>query len=236
MVQFDTPINANDASFEWVVLQAPLPVVTVFWSAQETPRQQLNAVLEQTAREYAGEALVVKLDVADSPQAHAQYGVETLPQFLFFRQGKLVARARGMPDADMLRPWVEYLLERGPKPASRKPPQEGAPAGDGHPLVVTDADFEQTVLRASVPSLVDFWAAWCGPCKMMAPFFEQAATELEPHVRLAKVNTDENPMLAQRYQINSIPTTAVFKGGREVARQPGAMNLPQLLQWIKSNV
>ena len=71
---------------------------------------------------------------------------------------------------------------------------------------------------------------------MMAPFFEQAATELEPQVRLAKVNTDENPMLAQRYQINSIPTTAVFKGGREAARQAGAMNLPQLLQWIRAHV
>jgi thioredoxin 2 len=70
---------------------------------------------------------------------------------------------------------------------------------------------------------------------MMAPFFEQAAAELEPHIRFAKVNTDENPALSQRYQISSIPTTAVFKAGREVARQPGAMNLPQLLQWIKSN-
>jgi len=71
---------------------------------------------------------------------------------------------------------------------------------------------------------------------MMAPFFEQAAAELEPHVRLAKVNTDENPMLAQRYQINSIPTTAIFKGGGEVARQAGAMNLPQLLQFIRAQL
>jgi thioredoxin 2 len=70
---------------------------------------------------------------------------------------------------------------------------------------------------------------------MMAPFFEQAAAELEPKVRLAKVNTDENPALAKRYQINSIPTTAMFTGGREVARQPGAMNRTQLLQWIKSH-
>jgi len=101
---------------------------------------------------------------------------------------------------------------------------------------LTDQSFDRHLTRSELPLVVDFWAAWCGPCKMMAPFFEQAATELEPHVRLAKVNTDENPMLAQRYQINSIPTTAVFEGGREVARQPGAMNLPQLLQWIKSNV
>ena len=110
------------------------------------------------------------------------------------------------------------------------------PLFTGHPIALTDQTFDRHLTRSELPLVVDFWAAWCGPCKMMAPFFEQAASELEPHVRLAKVNTDENPMLAQRYQINSIPTTAVFKGGREVARQPGAMNLPQLLQWIKSNV
>ncbi len=121
MVQYDTPITANDASFERAVLQAPLPVVAIFWSARENPRQQLNTVLEQTAHEYAGEALVVKLEVADAPQARARYNVETLPQFLFFHQGKLLARARGVPSAEMLCPWVEYLLGRGPKPATKQP-------------------------------------------------------------------------------------------------------------------
>ncbi len=105
----------------------------------------------------------------------------------------------------------------------------------GHPISLTDQTFDKHLSRSDIPLVVDFWAPWCGPCKMMAPFFEQAASELEPRVRLAKVNTDENRALAMRYQINSIPTTAVFKGGREVARQPGAMNLPQLLQLIKSN-
>jgi len=110
------------------------------------------------------------------------------------------------------------------------------PLFTGRPIALTDQTFDRHLSRSELPLVVDFWAAWCAPCKMMAPFFEQAAAELEPQVRLAKVNTDENPMLAQRYQINSIPTTAFFKGGREVVRQPGAMNLPQLLQWIKSKV
>jgi len=111
-----------------------------------------------------------------------------------------------------------------------------APFFRGKPISLTDQTFDRHLNRSEIPLVVDFWAPWCGPCKMMAPFFEQAAAELEPRVRLAKVNTDENRALAMRYQINSIPTTAVFKGGQEVARQPGAMNLPQLLQWIESKI
>jgi thioredoxin 1 len=181
MVQYDTPITANDASFERVVLRPALPldlpVVAVFWSPEETPRQQFNDVLEQTARDYAGEVLVVKLDVADAPQARGRYQVVTLPQFLFFRQGELVARAKGMPTAEMLRPWVEYLLKRGPKPTSEAPAAAGTPAGeaDSHPLIVTDADFDQAVLGAAAPAMVDFWAAWCGPCRMVAPAVEELA-------------------------------------------------------------
>ncbi|MBW2224724.1 MAG: thioredoxin TrxC [Deltaproteobacteria bacterium] len=106
----------------------------------------------------------------------------------------------------------------------------------GHPIALTDQTFDRHLSRSELPLVVDFWAEWCAPCKMMAPFFEQAAEELEPQVRLAKVDTEANRQLGQRYQISSIPTTVVFKGGREVARQPGAMNLQQLLQWIRSNI
>jgi len=101
------------------------------------------------------------------------------------------------------------------------------------PLDLNAESFSKHVTNSDIPVVVDFWAPWCGPCKMMAPAFSQTAAQLEPHFRFAKVNTEEQQQLAAQFGIRSIPTLAIFRQGKEIARQAGAMDANSLSQWVQ---
>jgi thioredoxin 2 len=103
----------------------------------------------------------------------------------------------------------------------------------GRPVTLTAASFDRHLREDGVPLLVDFWAAWCGPCKAMAPVLDRLAGELEPRLRVGKLDTDAVPDIAARYGIRSIPTLILFQGGREVARTAGAMPAAQLKAWLE---
>ncbi|MBY0485100.1 thioredoxin TrxC [Nitrosomonas sp.] len=103
------------------------------------------------------------------------------------------------------------------------------------PVELTESHFNRHIANNDIPVLVDFWAPWCGPCRMMAPAFTKAAALLEPGMRLAKVNTEEEQGLAARYNIRSIPTLALFKSGQEIARQSGAMSEQDLVRWAQAH-
>jgi thioredoxin 2 len=106
----------------------------------------------------------------------------------------------------------------------------------GHPFALTQESFDKHLKADDLPLVVDFWAAWCGPCQMMAPAYEQAAARLEPRVRLAKLDTEAAPEIAGRYGIRGIPTMIAYKNGREIARQSGAMDAAGIVNWVTSNV
>jgi len=101
-------------------------------------------------------------------------------------------------------------------------------------MELTRSSFARHIDHDDIPVVVDFWAPWCGPCKMMAPAFAQAASMLEPRIRLAKVNTENEQVLGAQYNVRSIPTLVLFRGGREVARQSGAMGTQDIVRWVQS--
>ena len=126
--------------------------------------------------------------------------------------------------------------------AENKPAQSGQ-CGKCHqplflaaPLDVNQQQFERHLMKSELPLVVDFWAPWCGPCKMMTPVFKQAAGQIEPRARLLKVNTEEQQSLATAYGIRSIPTLMVFSHGQEAARMSGALDLRGLLGWINQHI
>ena len=227
---FSEPINSNDQSLERV-LAAGLPVALVF----ENGADALDEALRRLARDNAGQLLVVKVKAADNPQSVRRFQVQSLPAVVMVKGGQTLSQA-GPISAPELEQHVAYLLGKGPKPAARPAAGQATGSGRGEPVVVTEASFEEQVLRSPVPVLIDFWAPWCGPCRMVAPTVDKLAAEMNGRLRVTKVNTDENPGLMNRFDIQGIPTMMIFKDGRQVDRWTGALPEGAIRQHLKQTL
>lgn len=228
---FDTPITTNDQSIDRV-LSAGLPVALVF--LEGNPPAGLEDGMNRLARAHAGDLLVARLHVKDNPETTRRYSIYRTPAIVTIKNGQEFSKAEGI-NASELEKHILYLLGKGQKPEPAHPSPTyssarttGAGAADGHPQTVTDATFEQEVMRSNQTVLVDFWAPWCGPCRMVEPVVEKMAHELAGRLKIAKVNVDENPMTAQRYGIQSIPTMMVVKNGEIKDRWMGALPEPAI--------
>ena len=238
---FDTPLYTSDQSIDRVV-NAGLPVALVFLDGAS--HTALEQAMEQAARQCAGELLVVRVPVKDSPEAVRRYGVGSFPALVLVKNGQVLDRVERLTVSD-LESQVKYLLGKGPRPvraAASEPSPQYAYSGNisgadssaaangpttsttgGRPVTVTDATFEREVLRSSTPVLVDFWAEWCGPCRMMEPVLNRLAGEMGGRLKIAKVNVDENPRTGGQYGVQAIPTMLLVKDGRIIDRWSGAL-------------
>lgn len=230
------------------VLATGLPVMLIFWRGDVPLSTEFDDTLDNLARSYGGRALIVKVDAAAEPELVSRYQVTLVPSLVLFKAGKAVQSLSGRIPDDAIRGWMAHLVEGKAAPSVSS--GEGIPAATGRPLhtngtshhtadrpagakvqtepvIATDANFDQ-IINGDKPVLVDFWAAWCGPCRMVAPSVETLAREFAGRAVIAKLNVDENPMTARRYNIMSIPALYIFRNGSVVDQVVGAQPLPVL--------
>jgi thioredoxin 1 len=202
-----------------------IPVVLYFYDSQDKADKPLEKALESTAKKNRDDIVIARVNVADNPRTYNNYGPLATPAIVTLVKGFLGHKVKS--EAEAVRPkdiraHVDYLLDRGPEPVDNAEVDMTEKELKPATRQVTDMSFKKDVLKAKTPVLVDFWAAWCQPCLVLAPFMEEIAREYKGKVRIAKLNVDQNPYAKNSYQVTSIPTLIMFKDGEPVERRSGA--------------
>ena len=242
---FDVPVHTSAQNVERV-FGAGLPLLLSFEVPVCEHCRAIVPTLEELARNYVGRALVVRIDNTEEGSLSTHYRITRVPTLLFWNDSREMARIEGAVSFATVRAYLDYMLGEGPFPPSVSGPamllSAAASASastlpnsakTGEPVVVTDGTFETLALQSPLPTLVDFWAPWCEPCRTISPIVEALGRDYAGRLRVAKVNTDENPEWASRLGIMGIPTLIFFRRGREVDRIVGAASKASLRDHIE---
>lgn len=219
-----------DAATIDAALNDDRPMLLWMGTDGETPPSDVKKALEEASKQYSGRLQVFIGDTHAIPELKSQFKVGKRALAVGWHNGAVVAR-RQRPWATDIQSLAEKLAELAPKPEPEPETPESTTTKkeiDMKPVNVTDATFEDEVLNHELPVVVDFWAEWCGPCRMVAPILDKLAGEYAGKVRIAKVDVDANPGLAQAFRIQSIPTMMFIKEGKIVGQQAGALPEPVL--------
>lgn len=212
------PVVVTDQTFQKEVLESKIPTLVDFWAPWCGPCRMIAPILDELAPKYQGKLKIAKLNVDENPITPGQYFIQAIPTLIFFRDGEPIDKIVGALPKPAMEKRIEAVLSA---PATSPGPQ-------AKPIVVTDQNFRKEVLDSDIPVLVDFWAPWCGPCKMIAPILDELATQYNGKLKVAKMNVDENSLIPTSYFIQAIPTLMVFKGGQVVDKIVGALPKPAL--------
>lgn len=235
-MKIDTVIHTNEQSISRV-LQTGLPVALLFWSPQAPVPAAVENQLTQAAAHYAGKLLIAKVDTSTERALVERYQIRQTPALVFLKEKQVVNTLAGALQGPTIDAWLRYLVEGGAKPAQPTSPPTATPkqGASGEPMTLTDANFAE-IINSPTPVLVDFWAPWCGPCRMVAPTVEQLAREFQGRAIIGKLNVDENPRTAQQYQIMGIPALYIFKQGKVVDQMVGVQPANVLQQRLARQI
>ena len=217
-------IEANDQNFAEIVEKSDIPVIVDFWAPWCAPCRMLAPTFEKLANEYQGKVKFVKVNVDENPTTAIKYMVQGIPTVMIFKDGKPVKTLVGVKPEQEYKAELDALI--GEKSENQEEKKEENKAEGGVINVNGPAEFENA-LKDNEDRLIiaDFWAPWCGPCKMVAPTLEQIAKDYTGKVAVVKVNVDEpaNQPLAMQFQVQSIPTIAFIQKDKPIEVTVGAL-------------
>ncbi len=211
-------------------LNNPLPALLLAWQ-DKTPRRDAEIALAEVAQQHRGRLVAYLVDARETPALAERFDLGSNPVLVGWYGGQERIRRAKPWNSDVTGIAADLLALVPPEeqPADAPPP----PPANDKPVEVTDQTFVQEVLESPLPVLIDFWAEWCQPCKMVAPILVKLAREYAGRIKIAKVDVDHNPMLSQQFQIQSIPTLMFVKNGKMVGRSAGAAPEPALRDVIE---